>query len=90
MSILAAPPPVPECLIGIDAFAGYAAIVRLTLDIPSEAYYIAKAIAHDRNVSLGPGDRRSDFAIGEGPKERIHQHERLWFPGFPLALDDDE
>jgi hypothetical protein len=29
------------------------AIVRTTLDIPDEAYYIAKAIARDQNRSLG-------------------------------------
>jgi hypothetical protein len=31
----------------------YCAVVRTTLDIPDEAYYIAKAIARDRNRSLG-------------------------------------
>jgi len=29
------------------------AVVRTTLDIPDEAYYIAKAIARDQNRSLG-------------------------------------
>jgi hypothetical protein len=29
------------------------AIVRTTLDIPDEAYYVAKAIARDQNRSLG-------------------------------------
>jgi hypothetical protein len=28
-------------------------VVRTTLDIPDEAYYLAKAIARDRNRSLG-------------------------------------
>jgi hypothetical protein len=31
----------------------YCAIVRTTLDIDDEAYYIAKAIARDQNRSLG-------------------------------------
>ncbi len=31
----------------------YDALVRTTLDIPDEAYYIAKAIARDQNHSLG-------------------------------------
>ena len=31
----------------------YCAIMRTTLDISDEAYYIAKAIARDRNRSLG-------------------------------------
>src|SRR6266540_2412892 len=31
----------------------YYALVRTTLDISDEAYYIAKAIARDRNRSLG-------------------------------------
>jgi hypothetical protein len=31
----------------------YCAIVRTTLDISDEAYYIAKAIARDQNRSLG-------------------------------------
>ncbi len=31
----------------------YDAIVRTTLDIPDKPYYLAKAIARDRNRSLG-------------------------------------
>ena len=31
----------------------YDAIVRTTIDIADEAYYLAKAIAQDRNASLG-------------------------------------
>lgn len=31
----------------------YCAVVRTTLDISDEAYYIAKAIARDQNRSLG-------------------------------------
>ena len=31
----------------------YCAIVRTTLDISDEAYYLAKAIARDQNRSLG-------------------------------------
>ena len=31
----------------------YDAIVRTTLDIPDEPYYLAKAIARDQNRSLG-------------------------------------
>lgn len=31
----------------------YDAVVRTTIDIADEAYYIAKAIARDRNRSLG-------------------------------------
>ncbi len=31
----------------------YHVVVRTTLDIPDEPYYLAKAIARDRNRSLG-------------------------------------
>lgn len=31
----------------------YDAVVRTTLDIPDEAYHLAKAIARDQNRSLG-------------------------------------
>lgn len=31
----------------------YDAVVRTTLDIPDEAYYLAKEIARDQNRSLG-------------------------------------
>ena len=31
----------------------YDVVVRTTLDIPDEAYYIARAIARDQNHSLG-------------------------------------
>lgn len=45
----------------------YDAIVRTTLDIPDEPYYLAKAIARDRNSSLGRvvGDLILQAARGE-------------------------
>lgn len=46
----------------------YDAIVRTTLDIADEAYYIAKAIARDQNRSLGRvvGDLILQSAKGSG------------------------
>jgi hypothetical protein len=57
----------------------YHVIVRTTLDIADEAYYLAKAIARDRNRSLGRvvGDfilqsskgaiTASPFSVAPGP-----------------------
>jgi hypothetical protein len=74
--------------------------VRTTLDIPDEAYYIARAIARDQNHSLGRvvGDLILRSAKGaQGPPLKMSDY------GFPIfrcsrlvttedvkALDDEE
>jgi hypothetical protein len=78
----------------------YDALVRTTLDIPDEAYYIAKAIARDRSHSLGRvvGDLILHAAIGA--KSASIQMSDYGFPIFRCArpvttedvkaLDDEE
>ncbi len=78
----------------------YDAAVRTTLDIPDEAYYLAKAIARDRNRSLGRvvGDLiLQSSRAGKGASIRMSDY---GFPTFrctrPVtsedvkALDDEE
>ena len=78
----------------------YDAVVRTTLDISDEAYYIAKAIARDRNRSLGRvvGDLILESSRGaKGASIKMSDY------GFPIfrcarpvttedvkALDDEE
>ena len=62
----------------------YYVVVRTTLDISDEAYYVAKAIARDRNRSLGGVVGDLIPAIVERGERRIHRDERLRFPHFPL------
>jgi hypothetical protein len=78
----------------------YDAVVRTTLDIADEAYYIAKAIARDQNRSLGRvvGDLILRSAMAkEGPSLEMSDY---GFPTFRCArpvttedvkaLDDEE
>ena len=78
----------------------YDALVRTTLDISDEAYYIAKAIARDQNRSLGRvvGDLILQSSKGaRGASIKISEY---GFPTFrctrPVtsedvkAIDDDE
>jgi len=82
----------------------YDAVVRTTLDISDEAYYLAKAIARDQNRSLGRvvGDlilQSSKVASGAKGGASIKMSE-YGFPTFrcvrPVttedvrALDDEE
>jgi hypothetical protein len=79
----------------------YDAIVRTTLDVPDEAYYIAKAIARDQNRSLGRviGDLILQSARGASGAASITMSD-YGFPTFhctrPVttedvkALDDEE
>lgn len=78
----------------------YCAGVRTTLDISDEAYYIAKAIARDRNRSLGRvvGDLILQSAVGS--KDASIKMSEYGFPTFRCArpvstndveaLDDEE
>lgn len=79
----------------------YDALVRTTLDVPDEAYYIAKAIARDQNRSLGRviGDLILQSAKGAPGGASITMSD-YGFPTFrctrPVttedvtALDDEE
>lgn len=78
----------------------YYAVVRTTIDISDEAYYIAKAIARDQNRSLGRvvGDLILQSAMGS--KNASIQMSDYGFPTFRCArpvttgdveaLDDEE
>ena len=76
------------------------AIVRTTIDIADEAYYIAKAIARDRNLSLGRvvGDLiLQSVKVSKGAEISVSDYD---FPIFRCArpvttedvkaLDDEE
>ena len=78
----------------------YCVVVRTTLDISDEAYYIAKAIARDRNRSLG---RVVGDLILQSSKEAKGASIKMSDYGFPIfrcarpvtsedvkALDDEE
>jgi hypothetical protein len=88
----------------VDVRLCYYVLVRTTLDIPNEAYYIAKAIARDRNRSLGRvvGDlilqsAKGPVGVSTGPSIQMSDY---GFPTFrcsrPVttedvkALDDEE
>ena len=78
----------------------YDAIVRTTLDISDEAYYIAKAIARDQNRSLGRVVGDLILRSANGAKGASLKMSDYGFPTFrcvrPVttedvrALDDDE
>jgi hypothetical protein len=78
----------------------YYATVRTTLDIPDEAYYIAKAIARDRNTGLGRVVGDLILQSTKGPKSASIGMSDYGFPVFhcvrPVtgedvkALDDEE
>jgi len=74
--------------------------VRTTLDISDDAYYIAKAIARDRNLSLGRVVGELILQASKGPSSASIQMSDYGFPIFhctrPVttedvrALDDEE
>jgi hypothetical protein len=74
--------------------------VRTTLDIPDESYYVAKAIARDRNRSLGQIVGELILQAAHGAKGATIQMSDYGFPTFrctrPVtsedvkALEDDE
>jgi hypothetical protein len=78
----------------------YDAIVRTTLDISDDAYYIAKAIARDQNRSLGKVVGDLILQSSKGAKGASIQMSDYGFPTFrctrPVttedvkALDDEE
>ena len=59
-------------------------IVRTTLDIPDQAYYLAKAIARDLKGSLGQVVGDLDFAGRTRRKRGNHTDERLRVLHIPL------
>ncbi len=63
----------------------YYAIVRTTLDISDEAYYIAKAIARDRNRSLGRVIGDLILQSAKGAKGAPIQMSDYGFPTFRCA-----
>ena len=78
----------------------YYAIVRTTLDISDEAYYIAKSIARDQNRSLGRVVGDLIMQSSKGAKGASIEMSDYGFPTFrctqPVttedvkALDDEE
>ena len=78
----------------------YHVAVRTTLDIPDEAYYLAKAIARDRNRSLGRVVADLILQSSKGTKGASINMSDYGFPTFrcsrPVttedveALDDEE
>jgi hypothetical protein len=74
--------------------------VRTTLDIPDEAYYVAKAIARDKNLSLGRVVADLILQSTRGPKSSKIAMSDYGFPTFRCArpvstedvraLDDEE
>lgn len=78
----------------------YDVIVRTTLDISDEAYYIAKAIARDQNRSLGRVVGDLILQSSKGAKGASIKMSEYGFPIFrctrPVtsedvkAIDDDE
>ena len=78
----------------------YYAVVRTTLDISDEAYYIAKAIARDRNRSLGRVVGNLILQSSKGAKGASITMSDYGFPTFRCArpvttedvkaLDDEE
>ncbi len=78
----------------------YDAVVRTTLDIPDEPYFIAKAISRDRNRSLGQVIGELILQAAHGAKGAAIHMSDYGFPTFrctrPVtsedvkALDDEE
>jgi hypothetical protein len=78
----------------------YDAIVRTTIDIPDEAYYIAKEIARDQNRALGRVVGDLILRSAKGPKSGSISMSDYGFPTFrcvrPVttenvrSLDDEE
>jgi hypothetical protein len=63
----------------------YDAIVRTTLDISDEAYYIAKAIARDQNRSLGRVVGDLILQSAKGSKSASIKMSDYGFPAFRCA-----
>ena len=100
------PTPQIPCLTGIRfidpifVLLCYYAVVRTTLDIPDEAYYIARAIARDQNRSLGRVVGDLILQSAKGAKGASITMSDYGFPTFrcnrPVttedvkALDDEE
>ena len=88
--------PAPEMLVRLC----YCALVRTTLDIADEAYYLAKAIARDRNRSLGRVVGDLILQSSSGAKGALIAMSDYGFPTFRCArpvttedvraLDDEE
>lgn len=78
----------------------YCVLVRTTLDIADEAYYIAKAIAQDQNRSLGRVVGDLILQASKGSKDASIRMSDYGFPTFRCArpvttedvkaLDDEE
>ena len=78
----------------------YCVVVRTTLDISDEAYYIAKAIARDQNRSLGRVVGDLILQSSKGAKGSSIKMSDYGFPTFRCArpvttedvraLDDEE
>jgi hypothetical protein len=68
------------------------AIVRTTLDISDEAYYLAKAIARDQNRSLGRVVGDLILQSAKGPKGASIEMSDYGFPVFhctqPVTSED--
>jgi len=66
--------------------------VRTTLDIPDESYYLAKAIARDRNRSLGQVIGDLILQAAPGGKGATIQMSDYGFPTFrctrPVTSED--
>jgi len=70
----------------------YDAIVRTTLDIPDESYYLAKAIARDQNRSLGQVVGELILQAAHSAKGAAIEMSDYGFPTFhctrPVTTDD--
>lgn len=63
----------------------YGVVVRTTLDISDEAYYIAKAIARDQNRSLGRVVGDLILQSSKGSKGALIEMSDYGFPTFRCA-----
>jgi hypothetical protein len=70
----------------------YDAVVRTTLDIPDEPYYLAKAIARDLNRSLGQVVGDLILQAAHGAKAATIEMSDYGFPTFrcsrPVTTED--
>ncbi len=60
----------------------YGAMVRTTLDIPDGPYYLAKAIARERNCSLGQVVGELILQAAQSGKAAVVQMSDYGFPTF--------
>ncbi|MDZ7639547.1 MAG: hypothetical protein U5J83_15030 [Bryobacterales bacterium] len=68
----------------------YREIVRTTLDIPDEPYYIAKAIARDRNRSLGHVVGDLILEAARGSRSATMEMSDYAFPTFRVPPAGDQ